>query len=134
MAMNEKHKADVISIERLPETCATIGSDAIKDDDGKLRADGDGFVADVENMPKGYYRSPFFIGTCCAVGFGAWAVSSNVELKISMLTRSLSTGQRRLCLRGSHSFNDQCRHWARSQHSMGSTCTSRWLVSQHGML
>lgn len=45
----------------------------LKNDDGKIQVDSEGFVADVENMPKGYYTSPFFLGTCCAVGFGAWA-------------------------------------------------------------
>jgi hypothetical protein len=72
MANNEKHDADVTFVERLPRT---TDSGMLKPDDGKIQTDEDGFAADVENMPKGYYRSSFFIGTCCAVGFGAWAVS-----------------------------------------------------------
>ena len=46
---------------------------SVKDNDGKIQLDEQGFAGDVESMPKGYYLSPFFLGTCCAVGFGAWA-------------------------------------------------------------
>ena len=48
------------------------GNEVIKDD-GKIQTDEQGFAGDVEHLPKGYYYSPFFIGTCFAVGFGAWA-------------------------------------------------------------
>ena len=44
----------------------------IKDKD-KIQTNANSFASDVENLPKGYYISSFFLGTCCAVGFGAWA-------------------------------------------------------------
>jgi hypothetical protein len=28
-----------------------------------------GFVTDGDALPKGYYYSPFFLGTLCAIGF-----------------------------------------------------------------
>jgi hypothetical protein len=37
--------------------------------DGNEHADSHGFVADAEELPKGYFYSPFFLGTTCAVGF-----------------------------------------------------------------
>ena len=70
MTSHEKDNADISHYEH---SNATVLDDTMKDDDGKIQTDEDGFAADVENMPKGYYLSPFFLGTCCAVGFGAWA-------------------------------------------------------------
>jgi hypothetical protein len=32
-----------------------------------------GFNAELSNLPKGYYRSRFFIGSYLAIGFGVWA-------------------------------------------------------------
>lgn len=32
-----------------------------------------GFQTDLDNLPAGYYRSPFFVGTMCAVGMGLTA-------------------------------------------------------------
>lgn len=70
MSTPEKLNADIY----LVENGSHISNDGkLKNDDGKIQVDSEGFVADVENMPKGYYTSPFFLGTCCAVGFGAWS-------------------------------------------------------------
>ena len=35
--------------------------------------DAIGFDADESSLPKGYYYSPFFLGTFCAIGFSLWA-------------------------------------------------------------
>lgn len=32
-----------------------------------------GFEADESSLPKGYYYSPFFLGSFCAIGFSLWA-------------------------------------------------------------
>ena len=32
-----------------------------------------GFETDLEHLPKGYYRSRFFIGSIMATGLGLWA-------------------------------------------------------------
>ena len=51
-----------------------------------MKTDEEGFVADVENMPRGYYFSPFFLGTCCAVGFGALAGNAGFAYAAPILT------------------------------------------------
>ncbi|KAI4925338.1 hypothetical protein J4E85_007217 [Alternaria conjuncta] len=68
MAATDKSTPDISTIE-------DISSIPLKDmeDKDKIQTDADGFAGDVENLPKGYYLSSFFLGTCCAVGFGAWA-------------------------------------------------------------
>lgn len=68
MAASDKTTPDISTIEDI----SNIPLKDMKDED-KIQTDADGFAGDVENLPKGYYFSPFFLGTCCAVGFGAWA-------------------------------------------------------------
>lgn len=36
--------------------------------DENAGADAHGFTAEAEELPKGYYYSPFFLGTACAIG------------------------------------------------------------------
>lgn len=42
--------------------------------DGSQFSNGDdvlhGFQTDLDHLPVGYYKSPFFLGTMCAVGIG----------------------------------------------------------------
>jgi hypothetical protein len=47
-----------------------------KGNEGRLEMDEQGFQETLETMPKGYYYSPFFIGTFLAIGFGFWAGNS----------------------------------------------------------
>jgi hypothetical protein len=68
MAANDKTTPDISTIVDV----SSIPLEDMKDED-KIQTDADGFAGDVESLPKGYYLSPFFLGTCCAVGFGAWA-------------------------------------------------------------
>jgi hypothetical protein len=65
--MSTLEKDIILAIER------SSPSDAHAKDEGKIYADEQGFASNVEDLSKGYYTSPFFIGTCCVVGFEAWA-------------------------------------------------------------
>lgn len=68
MAATDKSTPDISTVEDI----SSIPLKDMKDED-KIQTDADGFASDVENLPKSYYLSSFFLGTCCAVGFGAWA-------------------------------------------------------------
>lgn len=45
-----------------------------------------GFTADLDHLPKGYYTSPFFIGTIFAIGSGLAASTGGYGLAAPNLT------------------------------------------------
>lgn len=47
-----------------------------KDEGTKLQTDEQGFQESLDSVPKGYYYSPFFIGSFVAIGLGFWAGNS----------------------------------------------------------
>ena len=46
----------------------------------------EGFTSDLDNLPKGYYRSPFFVGTLFAIGTGLAASTGGYGLASPNLT------------------------------------------------
>jgi hypothetical protein len=65
-ALQEKDNMEVSRIETVPDTSSE--PENMKRDDGKMKTDEDGFVTDMDNLGKGYYLSPFFLGSTCAIG------------------------------------------------------------------
>jgi len=53
------HHAQLDDIKHIPTTTTTIGDDELH-----------GFQANESSLPKGYYRSSFFVGTMFATGLG----------------------------------------------------------------
>lgn len=45
-------------------------------DEGRVHVDEGGFQTDTATLPKGYYYSPFFLGSFIAIGLGFWAGNS----------------------------------------------------------
>lgn len=45
-----------------------------------------GFTADLDNLPKGYYRSSFFVGTLFAIGSGLAASTGGFGMTSPNLT------------------------------------------------
>ncbi|OAL50140.1 MFS general substrate transporter [Pyrenochaeta sp. DS3sAY3a] len=80
--MATEKMSNTLQIEQAPST----QDDENLKDDSKINTDEQGFTADVENMPKGYYLSSFFLGTCCAVGFGAWAGNAGFAYAAPLLS------------------------------------------------
>lgn len=46
----------------------------------------EGFASDLDNLPKGYYRSPFFVGTLFAIGTGLASSTGGYGLASPNLT------------------------------------------------
>jgi hypothetical protein len=63
-----------------------VADGGLREDDGKIQADSQGYETNVETLPKGYYYSPFFIGTLCAVGLGFWAGLSGFAYAAPLLS------------------------------------------------
>jgi hypothetical protein len=64
-SLTEKHESE--NIEHIPNTHhadSTVGER--------------GFVTDDEDLPKGYFYSPFFLGTTCAVGLNLMVCTSTL--------------------------------------------------------
>lgn len=53
------HHAQLDDLKHIPTTTTTIGDDELH-----------GFQANESSLPKGYYRSSFFVGTMFATGLG----------------------------------------------------------------
>lgn len=60
--------------ESLAHVEARLSDDHANHPDKEFDSDGvvTGYETTVEGLPKGYFRSPFFIGTMLATGVGLW--------------------------------------------------------------
>lgn len=54
--------------------------------EGRMNVDEGGFQTDTETLPKGYYYSPFFLGSFLAIGLGFWAGNSGFAYAAPILT------------------------------------------------
>lgn len=60
-----------MELENHDEDC--VSNTDMKDQNRQQTVDGEGFTTDEASLPKGYYYSPYFIGTFMAMGLGFWA-------------------------------------------------------------
>ena len=68
MELDETVKQEPVACVEHPDVDAV--STYFKDAEGMQVTDEHGFTTDESALPKGYYYSPAFIGTCMAMGLG----------------------------------------------------------------
>lgn len=53
---------------------------------GKIQTDAQGFQEEFDQLPPGYFSSPFFIGSFLAIGMGFWAGNSGFAYAAPILS------------------------------------------------
>jgi hypothetical protein len=77
------------------------------------------FDIDSEDLPKGYFLRPFFIGTLIASGLSVSAVSSSINFK-SSTNRAIGSGW--ICSCCTAARKHQCRYWPRPELRLDRPC------------